>query len=281
MQHIGPMTFTGIRFMLGAIVLIPILLYQRQINVPEKSTTRFLLLTAPLAGIVLYAGASLQQIGIVTTTASKAGFITGIYLAIVPIISIFLGHKVPGSIWLGCLIAFFGLYLLSVKGTQQGGFSIVPGDMLVFASAVFWAIHVQMVGYLVKRINPWHLAFIQFVTCSILSLITAVFTEQISIQSITDAAMPIFYAGIISVGIGYTLQVICQQTVPPSHAAIIMSLEMPFAAIAGFLMLNETLTGRGITGCVLMLAGVLVVQLANIRNKKSQLKRDLAKNTIC
>jgi len=268
MDYIGPMTFTGLRFLLGAIVLIPVLLYQNYTNVPPKSTPRYLFLTAPIAGLALFAGASLQQIGLVTTTASKAGFITGTYIALVPIISVILGHKIPKSIWLSCLVTFFGMYLLSVEGTLK----IAPGDMYVLAGAVFWAIHVQLIGYLVIRTNPWQLAFIQFLTCSILSLITAVFTETISINAITAAAIPIFYGGVFSVGIAFTLQVLAQQKAPPAHAAIIMSLEMPFAAIAGFFFLQETLDPRQITGCLLMLTGVLAVQLANIRKQTTQQK---------
>ena len=265
MDYIGPMTFTGLRFLLGAIVIIPVLLYQSNTGMIKKNNIRFLLRTAPLAGLVLFAGASLQQIGLVTTTASKAGFITGIYITIVPVISVILRHKVPISTWLGCLVAFFGMYLLSV----EGNFTIASGDMFVLASAVFWAIHVQLIGYLVKRINPWQLAFIQFLTCSVLSLITAVFTETISIHAVTDAGIPIFYGGVLSVGIAFTLQVLSQQTSPPSHAAVIMSLEMPIAALAGYFILNELLDTRDITGCILMLAGVLIVQIANITRIKT------------
>ncbi|MCF7954829.1 MAG: DMT family transporter [Phycisphaerae bacterium] len=264
MDHIGPMTYTGLRFLLGAIVLIPVLLYQSYIKVPPRSTPRYLFLTAPLAGLALFAGASLQQIGLITTTASKAGFITGTYIALVPIISLVLGHKIPKSIWLSCLITFLGMYLLSVKGTLK----IVPGDIYVLAGAIFWAIHVQLIGYLVIRTNPWQLAFIQFLTCSILSLIAAVIIEPISIHAISAAAIPIFYGGVFSVGIAFTLQVLSQQTAPPAHAAVIMSLEMPIAAIAGFFFLQETLDTRQITGCLLMLTGVLAVQLANIRARR-------------
>lgn len=268
MDHLGPMTFTGLRFFLGAVVLIPVLLYQSNAKIPPRAPARYLFFAAPLAGIALFAAASLQQIGLVTTTASKAGFITGIYIVLVPIISIFIGQKIPASIWVGCIVAFFGMYLLSVKGTL----TIVPGDMYVLASAFFWAIHVHLIGHFVKRTNPWRLAFVQFLTCSVLSLIAGVVTEAISLEAITNAAVPIFYTGMVSAGIAFTLQVVAQQTAPPAHAAIIMSMEMPIAAIAGYFLLKELLDARQITGCLLMLAGVLAVQLANIRKTKKEIK---------
>jgi len=267
MDYIGPMTFTGLRFLLGALVLVPVLLYQTATKAPQKSTTSFLLKTAPLAGIALFAGAVLQQIGLVTTTASKTGFITGLYIAIVPLISLIIRQKVPMTTWIGFVVAFAGMFLL----TFDKNMNFVSGDLFVLAGALFWAIHTHLISHLAPKTNPWRLAFVQFVTCGILSLITALFVEDISMPSINDAGIAIFYGGVMSVGIAFTLQALSQQTAPATHAAIIMSLEMPFAAIAGYFFLEEVLSTRDLAGCILMLIGVLAVQMANILKKHKKI----------
>jgi drug/metabolite transporter (DMT)-like permease len=195
--------------------------------------------------------------GLVETTAGKAGFITSLYVVFVPLMGLLLGHRAGYSLWIGVVLAVAGLYLLSVTES----FTIGRGDLLVLISALFWAIHVQVIGYLAKRGNALRIACVQFVVCSALSFVAALFTEPVAVQTIWQAKIPILYGGLLSAGVGFTLQVVCQKTSPPSHAAVIMSLETVFAALAGWIILHETLGLRALTGCVLMLAGLMVVQL--------------------
>jgi drug/metabolite transporter (DMT)-like permease len=191
---------------------------------------------------------------LVYTTAGKAGFITGLYVIIVPLLGLFWRQQPRIGTWIGAVLAAIGLYFLSV--TEE--FTIELGDLLVLIGAFFWAAHVLIIGWLSPRINPVKLAFSQYVACSVLSLITASLIEDITMLSIFQAAIPILYGGLLSVGIAYTLQVIAQRDAHPAHAAILLSLEAVFAAIGGWLILGEIISARGLFGCGLMLAGMLL-----------------------
>ncbi len=264
-QHLGPFIFNGVRFALGGMSLIPLILVNRKRQITDESptiSTRMTILGGGLAGSVLFIGSSLQQIGIIYTTAGKAGFITGLYVIIVPILGLLWRQRADISTWGGAILATIGLYFLSV--TRD--FSMSRGDLLVLVSAFFWAGHVHIIGWLSGRIDPIKLAFLQFLTCSVLSLAVAVFMETISIQKLFDAAIPILYGGLVSVGIAYTLQVVAQRRAHPTHAAIILSLETVFAVIGGWIILGERLTSRGLLGCALMLGGMLLSQI-DIRSK--------------
>jgi len=262
MEHIGPYLFNGIRFALGSLSLLPLIYFgmgNGRSNGPplpalDKKTK---VLGSFLAGLVLFGGASLQQIGIVYTTAGKAGFITGLYVILVPIIGLKLGRKASTGTWIGAVLAVTGLYLLSV--TEQ--FTIGKGDFLVLLSAFMWAAHVLWISWLSPRMNPLVLASSQFALCSLLSLMAAYAMEPIFISSILDAAVPILYGGLGSVGIAYTLQVVAQRDAHPAHASILLSMEGAFAVLGGWLMLNEVLSFRGLIGCALMLSGMLLSQL--------------------
>jgi drug/metabolite transporter (DMT)-like permease len=262
MEYIGPFTYNGIRFALGTLVLVPVILYQNntQINPVEFHNSKSLShwKAGIIAGIVLFCGASLQQTGIVHTTAGKAGFITGLYVIIVPMIGIFMRQKAGNLLWAGAVLALVGMYFLSI--TKD--FRLAPGDSLVFVSAIFWAVHVQVIHHYSGRANVLKLAAIQFGICSAASLVFAVLVETIVMKSIIQATVPILYGGLLSVGIAYTLQVFAQQKAHPSHAAIILSLETVFAAIGGWLILGENLSFRAMAGCALMLSGMLIAQLA-------------------
>ncbi len=254
MEHIGPFYFNGVRFALGTLTLLPFV-----VRNSRGALRTALARTGPaagLAGLVLFAGASLQQIGIVYTTAGKAGFITGLYVVLVPIMGLSLGAHTRWNTWAGALAAACGLYLLSV----QPPFSIGLGDSLVLISALFWALHVLLIGRIAGRHDWALLAAGQFFTCALLSLGVALCIEDVAPQRIADAAAPIFYGGVLSVGIAYTLQVVAQRRAPPAHAAVILSLEAVFAALGGWLLLDEHLSPRGLVGCILMLAGMLVSQ---------------------
>ena len=261
MAYVGPFTFNGVRFALGALVLLPLLVRPRKTNEQQVHTRRLDLKTAALGGILagcaLFAGASLQQVGLVYTTAGNAGFITGLYVVIVPILGLFVHQRTNAGTWLGALLAAVGLYLLSI--TQD--FKIAFGDLLELLGAFFWAAHVLILGWLSPRMDSTKLACCQYVTCSILSLITAVCLEVITLQGLYQAALPILYGGGLSVGVAYTLQVVAQRHAHPAHAAILLSLEAVFAALGGWMVLGETLTPRGLLGCLLMLGGMLLSQL--------------------
>ena len=258
MDHIGPMTYNALRFILGAATLMPLILRQKnRLAGNGDGQTRLFLWGGALAGLALFGGASFQQMGLQYTTAGKAGFITSLYVVLVPLMGLFLGHRVGLSLWGGVCLTVAGLFLLSVTES----FTIARGDLLVLVSAFFWAVHVQMIGYLARRGSVLRIACAQFVVCSALSFAVAIWTEPIALAAIREATIPILYGGILSAGIAFTLQVVCQRTSPPAHAAIIMSLETVFAALAGWLILSERLGPRGLAGCALMLAGLMVVQL--------------------
>jgi drug/metabolite transporter (DMT)-like permease len=268
MEYVGPFIFNGIRFALGAMVIIPVIWLSRKHALPSgadrRRESRYLLRGGLLLGLVLFAGATFQQYGMVYTTAGNAGFITGLYVVFVPLLGMLRRQYPHFTIWIAALLAVAGMYFLSV----QEGFRIFTGDLLVLAGAVFWAVHLLIIGVLSPRVNSLKLAFIQYVVCAVLSTVTAVFTETISTGSILDASIPILYGGVLSVGIAYTLQVIAQKKAPPAHAAIILSLEAVFAAIGGWMLLNESLGTRELAGCALMFAGIILAQYCSLRKGK-------------
>jgi drug/metabolite transporter (DMT)-like permease len=271
MAYVGPFTFNGVRFTLGALSLVPLLLINRRRRVQERADVshkdfKTVLVGGAMAGAVLFIAASLQQAGVALTTAGKAGFITGLYVVIVPLLGLLWGQQTALNTWLGALLAVMGLYLLSV--TED--LTIAPGDLLVLIGAFFWAIHVHILSRFSALIGPVKLAFIQFVACAILSLLTAGLIENLSwgylredSSALMAALAPILYGGLLSVGVAYTLQVVAQRDAHPAHAAIILSSEAVFAVIGGWLILGEMLSTRGIVGCGLMLVGMLVSQLSN------------------
>ncbi len=255
MRHLEPFLFNGVRFGLGTISLLPIWILSRSRSTATPAP-RHLFWGGFLAGSVLFAGASLQQIGMVYTTAGKGGFITGLYVVLVPLMGLFLGHRAGIGRWIGALFAGAGLYLLSIHGQ----FTIDRGDLLVFLGAFLWAAHVHVLAYLSPKCPTLALAALQYAVCSILSLIVAAFSEPIRIAAIWQAAIPILYGGVCSVGVAYTLQIIAQRRTHPTHAAIVLCLEGPFSVLGGRLILNETLSLRAIFGCVLMFTGMIAAQ---------------------
>jgi len=257
MDHVGPYTFNGIRFILGALCLLPLARKPSRASSLPSERRIGLGRAGIMAGSLLFAAATLQQVGLQYTTAGKAGFITGLYVVLVPMIGLFFRQRTNSGTWVGAVAAAVGLYLLSV--TED--FRIEFGDLLELIGALFWAGHVLILSYLSPRTSPVRLAMVQFFVCGLLSLITGLVLETITVQGIADAAIPILYGGVCSVGAGYTLQVVVQRKAHPSHAAILLSLESPFAALGGWLLLGEILSGRAMLGCTLMLAGMLLSQL--------------------
>jgi drug/metabolite transporter (DMT)-like permease len=257
MDHIGPYLYTGLRFALGSLCLLPLVLRCSNAVKPEPLLTRGLLLGGMVMGIALSIGINLQQVGLLFTSVTNAGFITGLYVIVVPLLGLLLGHKTGMGTWLGAGLAVAGMFLLSVGDN----FHVASGDWLQLIGAFVWGGHVILVGVFASRHDAIRLAFLQFLTCSVISLVLALTFEDIELHAIIAAGPALLYGGVVAVGIGYTLQVIAQKDAIASHAAIILSLEAVFAAIAGALLLGESLHLKGYLGCALMLAGMLLAQL--------------------
>lgn len=256
MEHIGPFTFNGLRFVLGSLSLVPVIYFTR--NSKSRKDNAGLIKSGFISGVVLFGGISFQQVGLVYTTAGKAGFITGLYVVFVPILGILLKQgKTNTATWIGAALACTGMYLLSVTK----GMTVNKGDILVLFSGICFAFHLIIIGKLTNKFNTAWLSLVQCIVCSILSLLVAGIFETFIISDILKVSVPIIYGGVFSVGIAYSLQIYGQKNSPASHAAIILSLEAVFAALGGWIMLNEILSGRGIFGCIFMLAGMLISQL--------------------
>jgi len=301
MEYVGPFAFNGIRFILGSLSLLPLILFRsrhtQKSSGTHQSPYKKLVIYSLSAGTCLFIAVILQQIGIMFTTAGNAGFITGIYVVLTPIFGIFLGRKTGPATWLGSVFTLSGLYFICAVGKQ--GFN--PGDIIVLASAVFWACHVLLIDRLVPNIDPIELSSGQFAVCGILMLIGTFLVEPfimpfveklnpalletgtfswlplttlvsgISAQTIAfpvNAIIPILYGGLGSVGIAYTLQAVAQRDAPPAHATIILCFEGCFAAVGGALLLSEKVGPWTLLGFFLMLAGMLVTQWEVIAKKQ-------------
>jgi len=274
MEFVGPFTYNGVRFALGAVSLLPLIfiMHRRKPAVRPDSTPGrvrsdrlFFALGTFGAGAVLFMGASLQQMGMVYTSAGKAGFITGLYVVLVPIAGVFLGHRTGLPTWFGAAAAAAGLYLLSGAGNLA---AVNPGDALVALSAVFWTTHVLVIAKLSKRLDVLKLAAGQFAWVAFFSLIVAFLAEPVRLESIRQALVPILYGGLGSVGIAYTLQVVAQKDAPAAHSAIILSLEGVFAVIGGVLILSEPFGLRSLLGSLMMLGGMIATQWDVISGRK-------------
>lgn len=265
MEYLGAFTYNGIRFSLGSLSLIPVIkVFAKPSNDNvDKENSKLVIKYGVIAGCILFIGATLQQVGLLYTTAAKAGFITTLYIVIVPILGLFLKQKSSASIWLGAIIATLGLYFLSIDENLTIGF----GDLLQLIGAIFWAIHILVIGSFTSKVDSLKLSSMQFATCGILSFIVAFIFEDIQMANILKSAVPILYGGFMSVGVAYTLQVVAQKNAKASHAAIAMSMESVFAAIGGILLLGEKLPARGVMGCILMLSGMLISQADNFNIK--------------
>ena len=263
-RGLGPMTFNALRFALGCLSLVPVLLWRRRGRKIASKPTKLPIAVSVWAGLFLFAAASLQQIGLQYTSSANAGFITGFYILFVPVLGLFFGHRARVSLWGGIAVSLVGLYLLSVTGD----FVMSKGDVLIMVGAVLWACQILAIDRVAGDGDPIVISVLQFSVCAILSLLAAVLFENWSLEAVKAGAGAVAFAGIMSVGVAFTLQVVGQKHCPPAPAAIIMSLEAVFAAIAGYLVLHQTLTGRALIGCILILLGVLVVQLVPMLKRK-------------
>jgi drug/metabolite transporter (DMT)-like permease len=259
MDAIGPFLYTGLRFALATVVVLPlvILLGRRGADKAPEPINRGLLFGGLIMGLALSLGINLQQVGLLFTSVTNSGFITGLYVIVVPLLGLFLGHKTGLGTWLGAGLAVAGMFLLSVGE----GFHVASGDWLQLAGACVWGVHVLLVSFFASRHDPLRLALLQFATCAVISLMLALILEEIKLEAILAAGPAILYGGLFGVAVGFTLQVVAQKHAIASHAAIILSLEAVFAAIAGALFLGEALALKGYFGCALMFTGMLIAQL--------------------
>lgn len=260
MDHIGPYAFNAARFSLGALLLLPLAAMR-----PRIAPICHTLKAGASLGIILFGAASFQQMGIVYTTAGKAGFITGLYVIIVPFLGYFTNLHIDRYVWAGALLATAGLYCLSIRET----WAFAPGDFLVFVGAFLWAAHLLVIGRVAAKHDVFHLAAIQFASCGLCSFIAVPFVETLALADLQRAALPIAYTALFPIALGFTLQIYAQRHAPETHAAIILSLESVFAVLAGWLILNESLTHRERIGCVLMFAGMIVAQLFSHKQRPS------------
>lgn len=261
MEFSGPLSFNGLRFLLGALTLLPLLLLQK----PKKGlkasfSDKRLLLAGMMAGTALFFAASFQQIGIIYTTAGNAGFITGFYIIIVPAFAFLRGQIISSRTWLGAITALGGLYLLSIRGSDN--LLMRQGDVLVLLSAFFWAAHIVILSYVAPKYDFRLLAIIQYSFTALISLILSIVSEPIPMALFTQTAslVPLLYAGIVSVGIGFTLQVAGQRHTRADLSGIILSTEAVFAAMGGYLILHEKMSVEALSGSALMLGGIILAQ---------------------
>jgi drug/metabolite transporter (DMT)-like permease len=257
MDHLSPFMFNGLRFFIGALSLVPLIWYFSRKKTLVVGNSRTLILGSIALGLVLFIAASFQQVGLLYTSAANAGFITGLYIVVVPILGLLLKHKTGMNTWIGCAIAVWGMYFLSIKDDMSIGY----GDALQLIGALFWAVHILLIDHLARKHSAILLSQIQFMICAAISIAVSMAIETTSLANIGLAWGALAYSGLISVGVGYTLQVVAQKNAHPAHVAIILSLEAVFAAIGGILFLDESLDNRALLGCGLMLLGMLVSQL--------------------
>ncbi len=258
MESIGPMMFTGIRFLIGALVVLPLIVRERRaVGATVLRGTDALKIMG--LGALLTTGAALQQIGIQYTTVTNAGFLTALYVPLVPLLGwLVLRHLPHWSVWPGALACLVGAFLLS--GAHQ--LDIGPGDAWVIASSLPWAVHVLLVGLVADRMNsPFTVAGGQFLFCGVVALVWALCFESWSWAGIESAAGPILYTGVLSVGVAFTGQVVAQRYAHAADAAIILSSETLFAAVFGYLLMGDRLNAAGLAGCGLILGAMLLIQL--------------------
>jgi drug/metabolite transporter (DMT)-like permease len=262
--QVGIYLFNAARFLLGALALVIL----KSVMKPKQSY--FFSLSRPnqmwiiLAGILLTAGAGFQQAGLQFTTAGNAGFITGLYVVFIPVfLAVGFRQSPELRVWFAALLAAIGLFLLSTNGQLR----LNTGDALVFLGSIFWALHVILIGHLVRKIDVLTLAIGQYAVCGLLNLLIGLGWESGALPALISAWWTIVYTGLISVALGYTLQIVGQRYAPPADAAIILSLEAVFAALGGWIFLRESLSLVQIFGCGLMMMGMLIAQMDIMRNR--------------
>ena len=257
MSYVGPFTYSAFRFGIGLIALLPVYLLTRRQEKKIPAGRKTVLRAGLLVGLFLFLAVSAQQIGLMTSTAAKAGFITSLYMILVPVFGLFLGQRTTMMVWVSIALALCGVYLMAVTGN----FRILPGDLWVLLCAVLWAVHFLFIAHYSSRVGPIRLSMMQFLLCAVLSALTAFFTESLSLSALTATLPSLLYGGIGAVGIAYTLHVVALRDANPAYASLILSMESVFAALGGWLILSEGMSTRQLIGAALILFAVLLTQL--------------------
>ena len=270
MEYIGPFTFNAIRCVLGGLVLIPVILVLKKkketgAENQEKEDRKTLWAGGIACGVILCIASNLQQFGIMEASVGKSGFFTALYIVMIPVIGIFIGKRPGIKLWFCVALAVVGMYLLCMK---DGSFTIERADIMLLLCALAFSFHILVVDYFSPKVDGVKMSCIQFFVCGVLSAVGMLFTETPDISNIQAAWLPLLYAGLLSCGVGYTLQIVGQKGINPVIASLIMSLESVISALAGWVILGQVLSPKEILGCVLMFVAIIITQIP-IGNKKT------------
>lgn len=274
MDHVGPFTFNCARMFLGALVLLPVIAWREEHNpankkahgLPENGSGRVLAAGGISCGVMLFLGSSLQQCGLQYTTPGKAGFITALYVVLVPVFGLFFKRKVSLPTWIAVILSVIALYLLCIKGD----FSLAPGDLLLLVCALCFAVHILVIDHFTAFCDGVKLSCLQFLFAGIISTVCMLIFEKVDMAAILSCALPLLYVGIFSCGVGYTLQILAQKGSNPTVVTILLSLESVFAVIAGAIILKQQMSVREYIGCVIMFAAVILAQIQFPEKKKAE-----------
>ncbi len=262
MELVGPFTFQAIRYFLGFLTLLPVITFMDRKGNRKKPATpadyRLLLLSGIACGILLFAACSLQQLGLLTTSPGKSGFITSLYIILVPCFGLFLGKRLRLSVWISLPLALAGLYLLC---GADGSFALTKGELMTLGCAVAFSFHIILIDKVANRLDGVRLSCLQFLVCSLISSGVMLWQETPVLDNILRCWLPICYTGILSAGVGYTFQIIAQKHTEPTVASLLMSLESVFSVVFGWILLGDKLSGPEIIGCLLVFGGVILSQL--------------------
>ena len=260
MDYLGPFSFNAIRFFIGTISLIPLILIMYKTGKVQPLTAdrkKNTIVGGICCGIVLCVASLFQQFGVMYTTVGKAGFITALYIIIVPFMSVILRQRIGRKAWIAAIIAVIGFYLMCMSGDM----TLSLGDGLTLIGAVFWSVHILVIDYFAPKGDCIIISAIQFLCSGCICTIGTILFEDLTLSAVLDCTVPLLYAGIMSCGVAYTLQIVGQKGVKPSLACLILSLESVFSALAGWVILGEKMAAIEIFGCILVFAGVVLAQL--------------------
>ncbi|MDD2217674.1 MAG: DMT family transporter [Eubacteriales bacterium] len=288
LDYVGPFTFNCIRFIIGAIVLIPVIMVMNNNNKKNErackeepdNTIKNLLLGGFFCGIVIFGGTTLQQIGLLYTDAGKAGFITALYIVLVPILGTFIGKKITRIVLFCVAIAAVGLYLLCAPPDGLNPLDFNRGDLLMIISSFFFASHILVVDHFSRKCDGVTLSCLQFAVCGTIAILPMMLFEHPQLSNIIAAYIPLLFTGVMSCSVAYTLQIIAQKHTEPTAASLIMSTEAVFAVLTGMIILNETLSTRELAGCVIMFIAMVITQLPESKRQELSLRLKQAKHNI-
>ena len=261
-KDVGPYTFNAVRMIIGGLVLLPCIKIMdafkaKEPDAPREKGGKALWLGGLCCGVVLFLASTLQQVGILYTTAGKAGFITALYIVLVPILGLFFGRKTGAALWISVALAVVGMYFLCMTGSLSLG----RGEALCMLCALFFAVHITVIDHFSPKVDGVKMSAIQFLTAAIISAVPTLLWEQPVFTEILQAWQPVLYAGVMSCGVAYTLQIIAQKNADPTVASLLLSLESVFSVLAGWVLLGQGLSFKELFGCVLIFCAIILAQL--------------------